>query len=412
MRILIIFVAMLSTGALPAQTLDDYLKIALENNPGIRAKQTAYEAARQKLPQARALPDPTVNASVFLRPMMLPMGNQLGSISAMQMFPWFGALDAMEHEAAQMAEVKSQEVAVAQNALFFSIKNAWYPLLELEELVRIQRENLRVLETDKELATIKFQHGQAPMVDAIRADIMIDEVKTGITLLEQKRRPLEIAFNRLLNRADSLPVAISGSLTEMQSHISARPDSLLSGNPALAVFDKQIQAAIAEEQAADFQRKPMIGIGLQYMPLVKRKDGDLQLPPNNGRDMLMPMATVTIPIWRKKYDAAVAERRFMQHMYANMRQDMENELASMYAMTRYDVEKAAQMVELLDKQMIKTQQAIDLMMAAYSNAGQDFEEILRFQQQLFRYRMEKVSAQTEYQQAQAKLDYLTGSVSR
>jgi cobalt-zinc-cadmium efflux system outer membrane protein len=412
MRILIIFVAMLSTGALPAQTLDDYLKIALENNPGIRAKQTAYEAARQKLPQARALPDPTVNASVFLRPMMLPMGNQLGSISAMQMFPWFGALDAMEHEAAQMAEVKSQEVAVAQNALFFSIKNAWYPLLELEELVRIQRENLRVLETDKELATIKFQHGQAPMVDAIRADIMIDEVKTGITLLEQKRRPLEIAFNRLLNRADSLPVAISGSLTEMQSHISARPDSLLSGNPALAVFDKQIQAAIAEEQAADFQRKPMIGIGLQYMPLVKRKDGDLQLPPNNGRDMLMPMATVTIPIWRKKYDAAVAERRFMQHMYANMRQDMENELASMYAMTRYDVEKAAQMVELLDKQMIKTQQAIDLMMAAYSNAGQDFEEILRFQQQLFRYRMEKVSAQTEYQKAQAKLDYLTGSVSR
>lgn len=412
MRILIIFVAMLSTGALPAQTLDDYLKIALENNPGIRAKQTAYEAARQKLPQARALPDPTVNASVFLRPMMLPMGNQLGSISAMQMFPWFGALDAMEHEAAQMAEVKSQEVAVAQNALFFSIKNAWYPLLELEELVRIQRENLRVLETDKELATIKFQHGQAPMVDAIRADIMIDEVKTGITLLEQKRRPLEIAFNRLLNRADSLPVAISGSLTEMQSHISARPDSLLSGNPALAVFDKQIQAAIAEEQAADFQRKPMIGIGLQYMPLVKRKDGDLQLPPNNGRDMLMPMATVTIPIWRKKYDAAVAERRFMQHMYANMRQDMENELASMYAMTRYDVEKAAQMVELLEKQMIKTQQAIDLMMAAYSNAGQDFEEILRFQQQLFRYRMEKVSAQTEYQQAQAKLDYLTGSVSR
>ena len=412
MRILIIFVAVLSAGALPAQTLDDYLKMALENNPGIRAKQTAYEAARQKLPQARALPDPTVNASVFLRPMMLPMGNQLGSISAMQMFPWFGALDAMEREAAQMAEVKSQEVAVAQNALFFSIKNAWYPLLELEELVRIQQENLRVLETDKELATIKFQHGQAPMVDAIRADIMIDEVKTGIALLEQKRKPLEIAFNRLLNRADSLPVAISGSLTEMKSNISARPDSLLSGNPALAVFDKQIQAAVAEEQAAGFQRKPMIGIGLQYMPLTKRKDGDLQLPPNNGRDMLMPMATVTIPIWRKKYDAAVAERRLMQHMYADMKQDMENELASMYAMTRYDVEKATQMVELLDKQMVKTQQAIDLMMAAYSNAGQDFEEILRFQQQLFRYRMEKVSAQTEYQQALAKLDYLTGSVSR
>lgn len=408
MRIYIIILSILIAGVLPAQTLEDYLKIAAENNPGIKAKQTEFQAALQKLPQARALPDPTVTASVFFRPMMLPMGNQLGSISAMQMFPWFGALDAMENEAARMAEVKLQVVVVARNELFFKVKNAWYPLFELEEQIHIQREKLRVLETDKELATIKFQNGVAPMVDAIRADIMIDEVKTEIALFEQKRKPLEVAFNRLLNRDDDVPVTISGVLPEPFANAVARRDSLLTNNPALAVFDKQIQAAVAEEKAVQYQRKPMIGVGLQYMPLVKRKNSDLILPPNKGANMVMPMVSVTIPIWRKKYDAAVEERRLMQVAYADMKKEMENDLGSMYAITFYEVEKMTQTIELLNKQQVKTQQAIDLLMAAYSNAGKDFEEVLRLQMQLFRYRMEKISAQTAYQLALVKLDYLTG----
>lgn len=410
MRILIVIFSVLAIGSLSAQTLDDYLKIAVENNPGIRAKQTEFQAALKRLPQAKALPDPEVGVSFFTSPMMLPMGNQLGSISAMQMFPWFGTLGAMEEEAALMAELKYQEIFAAQNELVFEVKNAWYPLFELEEQLLIQRENLRVLELDKELATFKFQHGQAPMVDAIRADIMIDEVKTEINLLEQKRKPLVLAFNRLLDRGDTLAVEIAGSLPEPTPGAVLSNDSLLANNPSLAVFDKQIQAAAAEEKTAQFMRKPMIGVGIQYMPLVKRGGSDVHLEPNTGEDMWMPMVTVSVPIWRKKYDAAVEERRLMQLMYADMKKDMQNELAAMYEMTRYELEAMALMYELLDRQAQKTQQAIELLLAAYGNNGEDFEEILRLQQELFRYRMEKVSAQTAYQLALVKLDFLTGKM--
>ena len=410
MRIFFVFLFIAAIGRLSAQTLDDYLKMAVENNPGIRAKQTEFQATLKRLPQAKALPDPEVGVSIFTSPMMLPMGNQLGSITVMQTFPWFGTLGAMEEEAARMAEVKYQEIFTAQNELIFKVKNAWYPLFELEEQIRIQRENLRVLEIDKELATFKFQHGQAPMVDAIRADIMIDEVKTEIILLEQKRKPLELAFNRLLDRNDTLSVQIAGSLPEPVSGAPLLRDSLLSNNPSLAVFDKQIQAAAAEEKAARFMRKPMIGAGVQYMPLVKRGGSDVHLEPNTGEDMWMPMVTVSVPIWRKKYDAAVEERRLMQLMYSDMKKDMQNELAAMYEMAAYELEAMAQMYELLERQTDKTQQAIDLLLATYSNNGEDFEEILRLQQELFGYRTEKVSVQTGYQLALVKLDFLTGKI--
>ncbi len=409
MRIITMLLFILATSSLSAQTLEDYLKMAVAQNPGISAKQIGYQAALQKIPQAKALPEPTVNASFFLRPMMLPMGNQLGSISAMQMFPWMGALDAMGKEAAQMAAAKGQELLVAQNELFFKVKNAWYPLLELALQIQIQQENLRILETDRELAISKFQYGQAPMTDAIRAEIMIDELKTDIALLEQKRKPLEVAFNRLLDRDPLASVLIAGKLPEPVPGAESRRDSFVANNPTLAVFDKQIEAAIAEEKVADFMRKPMFGAGLQYMPLVKRKGGDINIPPNTGKDMWMPMVSVTIPVWRKKYNAAAEERRLMQDMYAEMKQDMQNDLAAKYEMTFYEQEEMAQMVVLLQSQMQKTQTIIDLMMTSYSNAGKDFDEILRLQQQLFQYRLKKVSAQTAYQLARVKLEYLTGN---
>ena len=408
-RISLFMVAILAAGSLTAQTLEDYLQMAVENNPGIRARETEMQAALQKLPQAKSLPDPTVNASFFISPMMLPEGNQLGSISVMQMFPWPGTRAAMENEAARMAEVKQQDVQVAQNELALSVKNAWYPLLGLEAQIRIQKELLRVLEADKELAAFRFGQGQAPMVDVIRADMMIDEARTEIALLELKRKPMEAVFNRLLNRDDSQPVVLSGVLPEPRPEMTGWQDSLIAHNPALAVFDKQIEAAAAGEAVAEAMQKPMFGVGIQYMPFTRRKDYSVhELPPNTGQDMIMPMVSVTLPIWNKKYKAAVEERRLMQGSYASMKQDMQNELAAMYAMTVYESEKMAQMIALYNLQMIKTQQSIDLLLAAYSNSGQDFMEVLRMQQQLFRYRMEKVSAQTAYQLALAKMDYLTG----
>ena len=408
MRKYIYIISILAAGSLSAQTLDDYLQTALENSPGIEARKTEVQAALQRLPQVKALPEPTVTAGYFLNHMILPEGNQRGTLSAMQMFPWPGTLKAMENEGARMADVKSQAVVVAQNELVFKVRSAWYPLLEVEEKIRIQQELLRLLETDKELATVMFSQGMAPMVDAIRADIMIDEVKTEIAILEQKRKPLEVAFNQLLARDADAPVTISGTLPEPVSGAAARRENVLANNPSLTVFDKQIQAMAAEQAAAEYMRKPMFGVGVEYMLLQKRSGEHSHIEPNTGNDMIMPMVSVNIPVWKKKYDAAVEERRLMQLMYAGMKQDMKNELSAMYEMTFYELEKMAQMTELLNLQMTKTQQAIDLVLAAYSNAGQNFEEVLRLQQQLFRYRMEKVTAQTEYQLMLVKLDYLTG----
>jgi hypothetical protein len=77
------------------------------------------------------------------------------------------------------------------------------------------------------------------------------------------------------------------------------------------------------------------------MPLFKRPDGDIM--PNSGGQMIMPMITMNIPISRKKNSASIEEKRLMQTMYSDMKQDMKNELLSMLEMAKYDLVKMDKM---------------------------------------------------------------------
>lgn len=408
MRIIHIIFFNILTFCLHAQTLEDLIAIAISNSPGIKARQMEVEATRKKIDQVTALPDPQLNGSIFMNAMMLPMGNQVGSIAAMQMFPWFGSLDAKAREVNSQVAVDQQMIAVTQNDLVYRLKLAFYPLMEIEEKINIKKENLKIILSDHELASAKFQYAKGPMVNVIRADMMIDEIETEISLLELKRKPLIIAINRILNRPDETPVSVTEELKKPEQFSGSVHLDEVNGNPSLAVYDKKMELSDAQAESADFQRMPNIGAGLQYMLQVQRKNNDINLLPNTGKDMIMPMVSLTIPIWKKKYDAAVQERQIMKTVYASQKEEMKNELAAIYAMSLYELQEAAQKIELIESQRIKTNQAIELLQASYQNDKGDFEEMLRLQQKLFSYQLEEVNIKKEYHLALAKIEFLTG----
>ena len=49
-----------------SQTLEDYFVIAAENNPGLKGKYKAFEAALEKIPQAQSLNDPNLSFGYFI----------------------------------------------------------------------------------------------------------------------------------------------------------------------------------------------------------------------------------------------------------------------------------------------------------------------------------------------------------
>ncbi len=383
-----------------AQTLDDYFQIAAENNPGLQAKYKEFEAALQKVPQVSSLPDPTFSFG-YLVP---KMGSQRAELTINQMFPWFGTLAAQADAASLTAKAKYQSFIDARNQLFFQVSAAFYPLFELNRWQQIERDNIEILEAYKSIANTKFKNGMAPMVDVLRVDIMLKDAATNLEILNQKEKPLVTTFNKLLNRNENAKVEIADSLAVEFVGNEFRKDSLLTGNPLLEALELKVQSSKASEIAAQKQGLPKLGVGLGYMVMDKNSNGGMT---DNGNDVLMPMVSASIPIFRKKYKAAEKEAQLMQESYALQKEETANMLISNYETTWFELRRQQQLIELYDQQIRVSEHALNLLFSAYGNSGKEFEEVLRMQQQLLKYEKMMATAEVQYQIALAKLNYIT-----
>jgi len=233
---------------------------------------------------------------------------------------------------------------------------------------------------------------------------MLKDAQTNLNILKAKEKPLTIIFNKLLNRPENEQIVMASSLKAENLPENFRKDSLLAANPTLKALDLKLEASKATELASQKQGLPKFGIGLDYVMVGKRSDVTM---PDNGKDVIMPMVTMTIPIFRGKYNASVKEAQLMQESYAYQKEEMTNSLLSNYEMAWFEIQQQQQLLELYEQQIQTTQQSLNLLFTSYGNSGKEFEEVLRMQQQLLKYQKMRATALTQYQIAVAKINYLT-----
>lgn len=399
---LILFIASISTGFGQA-SLDEYVEFALQNNPGLKASHTEFEAAMQKVPQMGTLEDPNLRVSAFGQMVETRTGAQLLNLSLEQMFPWFGTLKEQRNAAALNAEAVFESYKSDQNELILSVKEAYFPLYEIDEAIRLNEENLKILESFKTIAISKFQNGAGKLSDALRVDLMTNDINTDIGILKEKRKTQVIAFNKLLNRNESEDVIVT-PYSGIEAPAISR-DSL-SNNPQLEVLRKKVLAAQAQERLAEKQSMPKLGVGVQYIVTQKRPEMTFS---DNGQDAYMAMFSMSLPIYRKKYKASIRESQFMQTSFTEMQTEVENNLIAQYEMASFELSRVKQQVDLYSKQVAQTKQIITLLLTAYGNDKADFEEILTMQQTLLKYELLEITAKKEYAVAIAKLEYLTAN---
>jgi outer membrane protein TolC len=400
-----LLISLLSIQEGKTQTLKNYLSIAAKNNPGLRAKYKEFEAVLQKVPQVSTLPDPTFSFGYFILPVETRLGPQEVKFSLSQMFPWFGTLKAKENAATLAAQAKFEEFVDARNKLFYNMAAAYYPLYKLNEWERIEQENIEILKSYKEIVTRNFRNGKGAMTDVLRVDIRLKDAITNLEILKKEEKPLLTTFNKLLNRSADEKVIIKKISMEDPFPGLFNKDSLLVQHPVLKKLDLMRQSDKASERAARKSGYPSLGIGLDYVTVGKRTD---MLVADNGKDVIVPMVSVSIPIFRKKYKAAEKEALLKQESLALQQEEVTNNLMSQYETTWFNINKQYQLINLYNNQIKETRRILKLLTEAYANSGKDFEEVLRMQQELLQYEKKKAAALTAYSTAVAKLEYVMG----
>ena len=157
---------------------------------------------------------------------------------------------------------------------------------------------------------------------------------------------------------------------------------------------------------AKLEGRPMLGAGVNYMPFSPRTENGM---PMGGNDMVMPMVRLTIPIYRKKYNAMQKEAELKQTAVQQRRENTVNLLSTQWAKAMRDLDDAVRRVQLYQGQTDLAKQTLNLLMTSYATDGKDFEEVLRVQQQLLEYHLSLITAIADQHTIIAALDKLAAT---
>lgn len=425
---MLIFVFPVASQGTPSDSLMQYLEIAARNNPGVMEKFSEYQAAIQKLPQVGSLPDPELSLGVFLKPMELLGGKQVADIRLMQMFPWFGVLKNAKDEMSLMAKARYEAFLDAKLQVNFDVQRTWYELYKVQQNIQISNRNIEILRTIERLTLVKFQAGSAtgtsgapgmqsnPMAassgssglaDVYRVQMEIGELENNIALLNNQKTTITARFNSYLDRPASLTVTIADSLqpTVPELSLTTESDSMLADNPMLVMLRYEQQSLEARKQMVTHMGYPMVGLGINYSLIQK---SGMSASSMNGKDMLMPMATITLPIYRQKYRAMLTEADLLKTAKGQGYQATYNALRSEYYQALQLFQDAQRRTTLYKDQKNLAQRSLDIMIKSFSASGAVLTDILRIRQQLLDYEMKQVEAVVDYNTSVAWLKKLRG----
>jgi outer membrane protein TolC len=189
------------------QNLADYLRFASLNNAELKAKFEQWKAALEQVPQAKALDDPKFTYSYFIEEVETRVGPQRNKFGIMQVFPWFGKIEARTDVAAAKAKAARQRYESNKLKLFWRVKDAFYEFTYLATAIDTAKENLELLQHFEEIARTKYRAATATHPDIIRAQVELAKLEDVLKSLEELREPTVARLNSVLNRPSDAQLA-------------------------------------------------------------------------------------------------------------------------------------------------------------------------------------------------------------
>lgn len=390
-------------------SLDEYLQIAAENNPGLKSRFNEYMAALEKVPQVGALPDPKFAFGYFINPVETRIGPQRATLGLSQAFPWFGTLEAKRDAMSQMAQSRYELFENARSDLFFDVKTAYYNYYFIEKAIEITRENIEILRIFRNLSLVKIEAGTASLADELRVELELNDLENQLALFRDSRDVFRTRFNNLLNRDNTVRIEVPGELMEEELPFDSLLllDSVLTSNREIRSLEHKLEAFREQEEVAQKSGLPEFNVGMNYIVIGENPES---ANPDNGKDaFLFPTVGVSIPIYRKKYKAMIREAEYMKEAVVSEKEDKRNSLSTLLQENMKDFRDSDRRLMLNQQQSEIANKVLDILITSYSTNSKDFEEVLRIERQLLGYKLARERALIDKNASVAFLNYLLGN---
>jgi len=389
--------------------LQDYLRYAALNNAGLKAAFEEWKSALQQVPQVKVLPDPQFTYGYFIEEVETRASPQAQRFQLMQVFPWFGTIEARTDAAAAVAKAAQKRYDAAKLKLFYEVKDAFYEYAYLARAVEIARENLELIKHFEEVARTKYMAAAATHPDVILAQVELAKLEYQLKALEELRKPIVTRLNAVLNRQsfDMLPWPEKEKFQVMTLDRQQMIEILRSNNPDLAALDFEVETAKHRIELAKKRFYPDIGVGVEWMTNMAMMDSGIS---GSEKDDVILMFGLNLPIWRKSYKAAELQAKTDLNKTLHQKKDAENTFIARAAGTLYDFEDSIRKIKLYGDALVpKAQELLGASETAYKAGTIDFLSLINAQQKLLEFQLDYERAVTDNQQRLAELEMLAGA---
>jgi outer membrane protein TolC len=382
------------------------IEAALAANPELAAMRREFDAARARIPQAKALPDPMVMFGNNTQANPLPFAGLKGDFSEVylgftQDLPWFGVRRLRGQVADAEAESKFQEYAAAVLRVTSEVKEVHYDLYNIERALAVIARDKDILDKVAQVAQARYEVGKAQQADVINARVEITDLMHRQGQLEAKQAEAIARLNNLLFRDPAAPI---GTLAEIR--LSPEPPPLEeltrlaeANAPDLKQFRRRIDAGQKSLRLAEREAKyPEVGVNFTY----------------HNRPAFPDYYTYGLTLRLPLY-AATKQRYGIKEQSANLaateaRLDANLSLIrTQLRAARVRTATAAKLIRLHEQGLIpQGTLALESSLSAYQVGNVDFPTVLTALKRVLDYELEYYELVSDYQKALAEIERYTG----
>jgi cobalt-zinc-cadmium efflux system outer membrane protein len=290
----------------PEAGLDDYVSIALRDNPGIARAIRQVQVLGYQVPQVTSLDDPMINV-------IPPTGNMLetaagmmdGAVSVSQKLPFPGKLSArgrIVEDAVRMALATLADTRIATVA---QVQKAYYSYYLADVSIQITRQSEQLLRQIHDVAGARYKAGAATQQDVLRAEVELYGLQNELITLEQQRATARALLNTLMNRsADApLPPPRAFELAQVEWKLPQAMQQAVKSNPRLTRLQAQIERDLETLKLARLNYFPDLTVGSTYTFISSSGIS----PVRTGDDAWSLAFGLNLPVWWQRLRARVLE---------------------------------------------------------------------------------------------------------
>ncbi|MBN1866886.1 TolC family protein [Candidatus Sumerlaeota bacterium] len=391
-----------------AHALKDYLTYAALNNPALEASFNLWKAALERLPQARALPDPRFTYAYYIKEVETRVGPQKQRIGIAQTFPWLGKLDATRDVALEESNVAWQQFEMARLRLRRDVKNAYFEHYYIHRAIRTAEENVQLLAYLETVSRARYATGGTAQSDVIKAQVERSRLEDRLASLRDLVDPARARFNAALGREAAEPVHVperieAPNLALEDEAILARAEE---ENPELRILEYRTAREEAAVRVAEWKYFPEPTLGLEYIDTHR---SSMPMVEDNGKDPIIATISFNVPIWWGKYRAAVREAEARRDAARRDRADRHNTLVADLKMGLFNFRDAQRRLSLYRDTLVPmADQSLVVTRQAYETGKVPFSDLIDAQRILIEFQLSFERAVTDSFQRLADIDMWAG----